>query len=247
MILSNTVTKDGLLQSMELWGGFQDGDITGDDAMRKIAIALLNRKLDKYLGMLGAGSRNATIDDTNFTDQPFSTFDIEDGVWSYEFKEDEDGNLISDITAVLIKPSASGAFKKIKKLTLDNEDAELIMSGDTGKTGLPTGFIERNNTIFFDKTPDFDLTDGGKLFYKRSPSYFTDGDWTKEPGIPFQFHEMLAIDSIYSWVLIHKSNATTLITRIEAELNKWEKEFYTYVSMRNPQRGRLTIKQENSR
>jgi len=247
MILSNTVTKDGLLQSMEFWGGFQDGDITGDDAMRSIAIALLNRKLDKYLGMLGAGSRNATIDDLNFTDQPFSTFDIVSPQHSYEFKEDEDGNQISDITAVLIKTSASGQFVKLDKLTLDEKDAELIMGGDTGKTGTPTGFIERNNTIFFNITPDFSLTDGGKLFYKRSPSYFVDGEWTKEPGIPFQFHEMLAIDAVYSWVLIHKSNATTLITRIESELNKWEKEFQTYVAMRNPQRNRLTIKQENNR
>jgi hypothetical protein len=247
MIFNDTSNKEGLIQSCEWWGGFQDGDISGDTTLLKIFTGRINRRLEKYLGMLGAGSRLATIDDTNFTDQPFSTFNIVSGQHSYEFKEDEDGNAISDITAVLIKSTSGGQLVKLDKLTLDDKDAELIMGGDTGKSGTPTGFIERNNTIFFNITPNFSLTDGGKLFYKRSPSYFVYTDTTKEPGLPFQFHEMLAVGSVYDWVLIHQSNATTLITRIEAELNKWEKEFRVYVSLRNPQRGRLSIKQENNR
>jgi len=247
MIFNDTTNKEGLIQSCEWWGGFQNADISGDATLLKIFTSRINRRLEKYLGMLGAGSRLSTIDDTNFTDQPFSTFDIVDGQHSYEFKEDEDGNSISDITAVLIKTKSGGQFVKMDKLTLDDEDAELIMGGDTGKSGVPTGFIERNNTIFFDITPNFSLTDGGKLFYKRSPSYFVYTDTTKEPGIPFQFHEMVAIGAIYDWILVNKSNATTLITRIEAELDKWESEFRVYVELRNPQSRRLGIKQQNNR
>lgn len=248
MIYNDSASMNGLIQSCEWWAGFETGDISGDSTLLAVFTSRINRRLDKYLGMLGAGSRLATIDDINYTDQPFSLFEIVEGQHDYEFKEDEDGNAISDITAVLIiKSDASNRYEKLDKLTLDEEDAELIMSPNASETGVPTGYIERNNSIFFNKIPNYGSASGGKLFYKRAPSYFLSTDTTKEPGIPFQFHEMLAIAASYDYVLIHKSDARTLITRIEVELDKKEREFRTYVELRNPQRGKITTKQENTR
>jgi len=248
MIFNDITNKQGLIQSCEYWGGFSDGDISGDTTLLKVFTSRINRALDKYLGMLGAGSRLATIDDTNYTDQPFSYFAIVEGQHDYEFKEDEDGNAISDITAVLIIKSATlSTYEKLTKLTLDRDDAELIMSPNASETGVPTGYIERDNTIFFNKIPNYASAQGGKLFYKRAPSYFVDTDTTKEPGLPFNFHEMIAIKAAYEWVLVHKSDARTLITRIEAELDKWEKEFKTYCSLRNPQKKRIIPNVENTR
>lgn len=248
MVFSNTSTNEGLIQSCEWWAGFEYGDISGDSALLKVFTGRLNRRLDYYMGMLGANSRYSTIDDTNFTDQPFAYFEIVEGQHDYEFKKDEDGNDISDITAVLIiKSETTNEYEKIDKLTLDDKDAELIMSPNASETGVPSGFIERNNTIFFDKIPDYGSASGGKLFYKRSPSYFVYTDTTKEPGIPFQFHEMVAIGAVYDWYLVNKTNNSTLITLLGIELDKREKEFNVYVSLRNPQRNRLTIKQEDTR
>jgi hypothetical protein len=233
-----------LLKSIEFWAGFEQGDISGDTTLKEVFTDRINRRLDRAFGMLGAGSRLSQIDDTNYSEHPFSLFDIVEDQHDYEFLSDEDGNKISDITAVMIKVGTS--FKKIDKVTLDDDDAELIMSPNSTK-GIPNKYIERNNTIFLSPIPNYSLSDGGKLFYKRVPSYFTTSDTTKQPGIPTQFHEMIAVGSAYDWLLVHKSNAQVEITRVENELDRLEREFRTYNELRNPQRNRLTIKQENNR
>jgi hypothetical protein len=239
------MTYNQLLQSIEFWAGFNSGDISGDSGLKETFTHRLNRKLERYLGMLGAGSRLSQVDDTNYSEHPFSLFNIVEDQHDYEFLADEDGNVITDITAVLIKPTG-GVYRKIDKVTIDDQGAELIMSPNA-KPGVPTRYLERNNTIFLDPIPNYNLSYGGKLFYKRAPSYFATTDTTKEPGIPVQFHEMLAIASAYDWLLVHKSNAGVEITRAEAELDKFEREFRTYNELRSPQRNKITIRQERTR
>ena len=233
-----------LLSSIEFWAGFNQGDVSGDTSLKALFTARLNRRLERAFGMIGAGSSLSTLDDTNYSEQPFSLFDIVSGQNDYEFLEDEDGNTISDITAVMIKVGT--LFSKIEKLTLDHPDAELIMSPNA-KPGVPTRYIERNNTIFLDPVPNYGLVEGAKLFYKRVPSYFATTDTTKQPGIPVQFHEMLSVGSAYDWLLVNKSNAQVEISRVENELQRLEREFITYNELRNPQRRKLTVKQENNR
>jgi hypothetical protein len=234
------------IKSIEFWAGFGEDEVLNDSTLKALFTARLNRRLDKYFGMLGAGSRLSKIDDTNYSEHPFSTFDIVSGQHDYEFLTDEDDNSISDITAVLIKLSDTGNYVKIPKVTLDNEDAELIMSPNT-KPGVPNRYLERNNTIFLDPVPNYDRTDGGKLFYKRVPSYFATSDTTKEAGIPFNFKEMPCIGAAYDWCLVNKSNNQTLITRLEYELNRLEKEFAVYNELRSPQRGKIQVIQQNNR
>lgn len=245
MVYNDTTNGEGLLQLAEHWSGLNTGDITGDTNLKKIFTSLLNRRLEKYLGRLGAGSRLSTIDDVSHSDQPFSYFNINSGQNDYQFLEDEDGNAIIDITSVMIL--SGGEYKTISKMSLDDKRANEVMSPNSDNTGTPNQYLERNLTAFLDPVPDYDLENGGKIFYKRGPAYFDTDDTTKEPGIPLQFHQMLAVGISYDWVLPNKSNHQTLITRIENELNKWEKEFETYVSLTNPQRKRIKPKIENTR
>ena len=245
MDYNDTTNKSGLLQTFEYWAGLNDGD-TGDDAtLKAIATSLFNRRLERYLGLLGAGSSLSKIDDTNYTNQSFSYFDIVITQADYEFLEDEDGNSISDITSVMILDNS--LYKAITKITLDDADADIIVSPNSDTTGVPNRYIERNNTIFLDPVPDYGLVKGGKIFYKRCPSYFVVTDTDKEPGIPFQFHQMIAIGAAFDWIVVNKPNYQALIVTVRDELNKWEKELKTYVELRNPSRRNLTPKMENTR
>ena len=247
MIYNDPTNRQGIIQSIEFWTGMQDGDISGDSTLLAVFTGRINRRLDRYLGMLGAGSHYSKTDDTNYTEHPFSYFDVKAGQHDYEFLTDEDGNTILDITAVLIKPNNSTTFSKLDRKTLDDNRAELIMSPTATQGGLPSAYLERNNTIFFDPSPNYNASQGGKLFYKRVPSYFVSTDTTKEPGIPTQFHEMVAIASAYDWLLVHKPNSAVEISRVETELDKFEKEFRVYAELRNPQKNRLIPRTDNCR
>jgi hypothetical protein len=240
-----------LLSSCEFWTGMNDGDITDNTELKATFTNRLNRSLDKYMGMAGASSSLAKIDDTNFDNQPFSYFDIEEEQHDYQFLYDEDLNSISDFTAVFLKIGTS--YHKLDRISLDHEDAEKIMSPDadiTGtpiETGTPTRYVERNNTIFLDPVPSTIIERGGKIFYKRAPSYFATTDSVKEPGLPFNFHDMLAVDASYAWLLVHKSNALVEISRVENELQRLERDFKTYNELRNPQKHRIIGARHNTR
>lgn len=233
-----------LLKSIEFWAGFNPNDVIEDAKLKETFTARLNRRLDRYFGIMGSGSRLAQIDDTNYSNQPFSFFDIVEGQNDYQFLSDEDGNTISDITSVMIAVGSS--FRVIDKASLSDKDAELIMSPND-RPGVPNKYLERNNTIFLDPVPNYSKTNGGKLFYKRVPSYFQTTDTTKQPGIPSHLHEILAIGASYDWLLVNKPNASMEITRVELELDKMEKDFRVYVELRNPQSRNINIKRENSR
>lgn len=235
MIYSNTTTKEGLLQHCEFLTNLGDAQISGITFTKQVFTNLINRRLERAAGVLGGMSRIAQFDDTNFTNQPFSTFDITSGTNDYQFLTDASSNSITDITAVLILTSTTVTeFVKLEKLTLDNEDAELMMSPNSLNVGIPSGYIERNNTIFFNTNPNYTKAAGGKLFYKRVPSYFTTSDTTKAPGFNAEHHQMLSFGASYDWLLVNKPENTTLITRIEAELAKAEMSFKSYAAMRNP-------------
>jgi len=233
-----------LIKNFEFWAGMNDGDVSNDTSLKSTITAGFNRKLERYLGMLGMASNISQVDDTNYTNQPFSLFDIVADQHDYEFLEDEDGNTITDITAVLIKVGDS--FRKLDKLTLDNPNAELVMSPNA-TTGTPTRWLERNNTIFFDPIPNYSEAEGGKLFYKRAPSYFATTDTTKQPGIPVPFHELISMSYAYDWNIVHKQQGRVNIAELKVNLDKLEKELKTDQQLRNPYRNMIYPKRENTR
>ncbi len=239
------MTFSELLKSVAFWTGMKNEDIEDDPRVKAVITSRMNRRLERYLGLIGSGSRLSQLDDTNYTNQPFSLFDITEGQNDYEFLVDEDGNTITDFTAVLLKVGTS--FRELDKMTLDEKNATLVMSPNTDKLGTPTKWLERNNTVFFDFIPNYSLVEGAKLFYKRGPSYFSVSDTTKEPGIPVYFHEMLAVATSYDWLLVNKPNARVQISEVKEELSKWEKDFKVSNQLRNPQKSGISPRTENTR
>lgn len=239
MQYSNTTTKDGMLQDCEFWTGLGDGVITGDATLKALFTALLNREHDRVLSRLHTKSRHGQHDDTNYDNHPFSTFTLNAGQHDYQFLVTEDNETITDITAVLIpKQSGSSEYVSLDRLTLDNSEAAKVMSPDTTNTGTPTGYIERNNTVFLNKIPDFSGT--GKLFFKRVASYFTTADTTKEPGFDKDFHRILSLGASKNWLLVNKGNETNLINNVSLLLQGMETDLFASQELRNPTKRRIT-------
>ena len=267
MQYSDTTNKSGILQDCEFWCNLSDATITASTATftKQVFTSLLNRRYERALGMIGATSRNVVADDTNYDHQFFSYFDIVSGQNDYQFLTDADGNSITDITGVLILRSSSDTeYVSLDKLSVgdsrvnygnasgdlgtnSNNDTNLIISPNPSNTGVPTGYIEQNNTIFSDKKPNYSKTNGGKLFFKRVPSYFTISDTTKAPGFNPDHHRILSLGASYDWILVNKPDQGTLITRIEAELRRAEQEFKDWIRMKNPEKGRMTVRQDSCR
>lgn len=245
MVFNDTTNKSGLIQSFEFWAGLNDGDVSGDTNFLKRVTALINRRLSYYMNMMGATSRRSRVDDLNYDKQFFAYFDIKSGQHDYEFLTDADGNTITDITAVLL--SQNSKFTELDRVPGNDDDALLIMSPNSDDTGIPYRYVEKNNTIFLNPVPNYDLSQGGKIFFKRVPSYFVYTDTTKEPGIVEDYHEMLSLGAAFDWCAVNKPNNQVLLSTLERKLDKYERQWKAYINLRNPEHRNLSPKMENLR
>lgn len=238
MQYSNTTTKDGLLQDCEFWTGLGDGTITGSATLKALFTNRLNREYDSVNAFLKRKSKLSSHDDYNYLSQDFSTFQFSSAGNSFQFLTTEDGETITDIVGISIQES-SGAVKYVplQKLTVDNAKALQIMSPDTDNTGVPTGYIERNNTVFFDVIPSFSGT--AKLFFKRAPSYFVSTDTTKTPGFDADYHPVLSKRASLAWLLVNKAEAVTLIGELKGLIAEDMNGLSISTEMRNPTKQRI--------
>jgi hypothetical protein len=246
MQYTDTTNKDGLLQHCEFLTGLGDGAITGSTLLKAHFTNLLNRRYDRVSAKLQATTGVDGFDDYNYADHSFGTFAINSGQNDYQFLTDEDGNTITDITGIAIKTEASGDYVSLDKLTLDSTEAQLIMSPNTSNTGTPTGYIERNNTVFLNIVPNFTLSAGGKVFYRLVPSYFATTDTTKKPGFAPQFHSVLSLGASYDWLMQNKPENVTRLNSLQAEIEDMMGDFISYTRMKNPTHGRIIGSSLNS-
>lgn len=245
MQFSDTSTKQGLIQDCEFWTGLGDATISGTPATLALFTRLINVRYAKTLGKIQLLSGRDGAEDTNYTKQQFATFTFQSGQNDYQFLTDADGNTISDITGVAIQSSGSSDFVQLDRLNLSDDNALLIMSPNTSNVGTPTGFIEKNNTVFFNVIPNYSAS--GKLFYRLVPSYFVAGDTTKKAGFVENFDRILSVGASLDWLSVNKPDQTNLLTLCRAELNDLTNDLEAYVRQKNPTQIRMTGARHSSR
>ena len=133
-------------------------------------------------------------DDTNHTDYPFITTDLNSGQRDYSYTADGSANLILDIYRVMIANS-SGVYQEIPQVDMQSEDWTESFYDGQNVTGQPTKYDRTGNGIIFDVIPNYSFTAGVKMFINREGSYFTVSDTTKKPGLDGRLHEYLALSA----------------------------------------------------
>lgn len=242
MPYNDTTVKNGLIQYCEFYCNLGDGGISGDSTLLKIFTARINDAFDRLLPLLLSYSDYLRFDDTNQTDLPVGTFNLVSGQADYQIAQDDNSLDILNLTNVRILPSSSSTvYQTLQKLTIDDDRAVTAMSPNSTDTGIPTHYLERGNTIFFYPKPNYSSTNGGKIFFERSPSYFVSSDTTKNAGIPRPFQGLLPLYASYDWILVNKPTNTVLVTRIESQITKREQYLTDIISERYPTRQRMSI------
>jgi hypothetical protein len=241
MKFSDTSTKQGLIQECEFWTNLGDAAISGDSTLLKVFANRLNRAYDNVLPLVLSRDDKMRWDDTNQPDHPIGTLDLSSSYHDYEVLVDDNGVSILNITDVMILDSATATeYRRLRRMTLDDPQSLNAMSPNPTDTGIPSAFVEKDNIIFLSPKPNYSVTAGIKLFFERSPDYFTSADTTQTPGIPEPFHPLLALYASYDWLLVNKPEATTLITRVEARIAQMRTDLGAAITRRNPTRRRIT-------
>ena len=126
-------------------------------------------------------------------------------------------------------------------MMIDDPNVQDAMSPNPSNSGIPSHWLEVNNTLYLYPEPNFSATNGIKLFYEREQHYFVSTDTDAEPGIPKPFHELLALKASLSWNMVNRTTDTPLISRLEARIAKKESELKKFIDLKHPVRKRITM------
>jgi hypothetical protein len=242
MQFNDTSTNAGIIQECEFWTNLGNGTISGNTTLLKQFTARANRAFDNILPIMLSAGDTMRFDDPNHTKFPIATFDITSGYSDYSFASDQQGNSVLNIIDVHILQSTTATqYQPLDRFLLNTEEARTILAQNSLNTGVPSAFVEKGGTIFFDLIPNYTVTGGGKVFFERSPSYFVYTDTTKTAGIPELFQPLLPLYMSYDWLLVFKPEAATLISRLEAHITQMRTDLQNWVDKQNPTEVRLEL------
>ncbi len=235
---SDTSNKNGLVQKFEFWTRMSDGTVTG--TLLKQVTDRINQGFYKIMPLLLAYNDQIRWDDTNNTDAPSGKVNLVANQNDYKITVDDNSLSILNITHVRILPSSSATrYNELTRITTDDADITGILSPDTSVTGVPSAFVELGNIIYLDVLPSYSATNGIELFFGRQQVVFASTDTTATPGIPIPFHELLVLHAALDWSRVNRSSDGNLISQLEREIAKQEKDLKNFIDMRNPTRVKL--------
>lgn len=227
MQLYEGIYRTGLVQMLE--------DLTGTESSSNYTRAVktrdINLAFDDYQNLVKRVSGTWQADDSNHTKYPNMKFNLVSGQQDYSFTVDEQGNQVQDIYRVECK-DPNGTWTLL--LPYDEMSEESALSAQETESGTPSRYYKTANGIFLDRTPNYNSTLGIRMFFTRSPSYFTitnaTTDDTTKPGITNAHHRYLVLKpAFWYWLPIDTQKANTFFE----EIRKIEKEIEGDIADRN--------------
>lgn len=235
LYFSDTSTKRGIVQEYEKECGFEYGDVSGSTDKLATLVAGVNLALDEFVRLAISSEGTWQFDDSNQTDYPIITTNLVSGQRDYTFITDQLGNLILDIYQVDVANS-TGLFNTIQPVDVSHRTQSpqdtygaasgLLYTGSLDNftngqnaTGTPNKYDKLANGIFLDPIPNYNYTNGLKVYVNREGSYFTASDTTKKPGVPGPFHRYFVLKPALDYA---RRNNTSNYQTLQAELIKME-------------------------
>lgn len=201
MVFNDTSSRLGLIQECEDLTGLGDANISGDAVMLDRFTRWINEAYFKTTGVIIQSDGRWQWDDSNQTNQPVATSDLVNGQRDY--------------TVLAAAPTASQDWLEVDRVEIqqqtgdgklilrpfDKEDLKQSIDQWYKTDALPTKFDFEGGSIKLYPSPNYDKTDGLKIWFKRAPLLFADTDTTKKPGFSSIYHRYLALEASYSYLL----------------------------------------------
>lgn len=122
------------------------------------------------------------FDDTNRTDLPIATTDLNSGQDNYSLAVSH-----LKVARVRIK-DLQGKWRTLKATDRRNLSDEQL-----AEVGVPVWYDKLGVSLFPIPVPNYTSEEGLEVQFERQPSYFTTSDTTKEPGFASNFHRLISL------------------------------------------------------
>ncbi len=188
-----------------------------------------NNALGSYFIRAIKASGTWQVDDTNQTDYPEIKINLVSGQFDYPLTTDasSSANQILDIERVECASETTALTTGFRTLEAYDEmkDGIPAIVANRGITGVPVRYSKRANGLFLDPTPNFSATNGLRIFFARTPTYFAGTDTTKVAGIPHAHQEYLVYRPAYLYCVTNlpqlANGYLNIVLRLEKEIDEW--------------------------
>lgn len=214
IVYSDTSTKKGLLQIIERNCGFKDAEVSGDATLKAAFTAEINMALDEVLAEIFSVGGTWQFDDTNHsTSNPAILTNIVSGTATYALTADSDNNLSLEIYKVFCADE-NGLYRELTPVDIQS-NAPANYTDGLNVQGQPNTYDKTGKWITLDPIPNYNYTNGLKVFISREGSYFTTSETTKKPGFAGIFHELLALIPSYKYA---RDKGLQNVARLEKDI-----------------------------
>lgn len=198
---SNTTDKNGIIQLCEFNCGLGDAGISGNATLLKYFTAFANQSLSEVWHSIFTTSK-WQFDDSNQTDLPQATTNLVSGTQKYALPT---GALTIERIEIA---DSEGNFFVLTPLYLHeiNEAVSEFFEGG----GSPRYYRLIGNTIELFPAPNYNYTNGLKVYFDRGMVTFASSDTTKTPGFASEYHDLVPTKTSIKWLRINKPDSATL-------------------------------------
>lgn len=202
MQFSDTTTKTGVLQAIERFTDLGDGYITGDTDQLHYFTNLVNDTNKDIINTIFEVTGEWVFDDENYANLPEGTTNLVNGTADYKFP----------VQAMSVRQVAiyDEAGNEIYLRDADDNDFYAPLEELYKEAGKPQFYKLVANVLTLYPTPNYDYTDGLKVFFERASVDFAYTDTTKTPGFNVNFHELLPLGASVKFLRIKQPGSATL-------------------------------------
>jgi len=234
MILSETTTRQGLIQDCETLTGLGDKAISGNAIRRKEFVRLLNTRYRMADTEIWKAVGDWDFDDSNQTDLPICTTTLVDSQADYSLP-----STARKIDRVEVK-DANSNWNLVGQID-KSEFPTQAMSEFRETDGLPKYYDLVGNSLYLYPAPDETLastTSALRLYASRDIVAFstTINATTNavEPGFDNHFHRYVSLGASYDWCLTKGLKKTP---QLKQQVDEMAFNIQTYYGARNRDEG----------
>lgn len=205
-------------------------------------LILINNAYERVASLIMQADSRWIWDDNNNTDFPIATTSLVSGQQDYALA-------VSHIKIQRVECAVdSSASNWIVLEHYNQEDEESALSSLAAVSGTPFRYDQIGASILLDPKPNFNCTNGLKLYFQRGPTVFTSGDLstgTAVPGFNSLYHDLISLWCSYDYAV---ANGLKNANQIFIEIDRKEKALGLDYAMRlKDSKPRLEIRQESNK
>jgi hypothetical protein len=161
-------------------------------------------------------------DSSNTTDLPIATTNLVSGQQDYGL----DTSFLKITRVEILDQSGTGRLIT----PIDQADIWSQATSEYLKNGgTPLYYDKLANSIFLYPVPNYNSTNGLKVFFQRNVTYFSATDTTTSPGFASNFHRLLSLGAAYDFMVARNLPQAN---RLREEIEKMTVDLQTFYSRR---------------